>query len=283
LLTWIHSIKQFMQDHVLGLFFKRPKNTDQLITFLRHCTTYHLLDAHSLRMMEGVLKIATMQIRDAMVPRAQMICLSLTQTPMECIKIIQESKHSRYPVLGEDRDDIVGILLAKDLLSILNSQQTTDHPIENIESLCHPPMFTAESKRMDELLRDFQLQHQHMAIVADEYGGVAGLVTIEDIMEEIVGDIEDEFYTEDSTISIRQEGHTYIIQGQTKITEINQKLDAQIDDTHFDTIAGLVAQKFGYIPTQGEQVQIDRWTCKVLNADERCIKLLSIQLFNPHN
>lgn len=270
---------QTLWSYMMHPFYKLPKNSNQLMALLKRCSEHNVLDGQSLRMMEGVLQIATMQIREAMVPRAQMICLTLNQSPKECIQIIKDSKHSRYPVIGENRDDILGILLAKDLLDSTLHHNRSASNTSTIKALCHAPMFTPESKRMDELLRDFQLQHQHMAIVADEYGGVAGLVTIEDIMEQIVGEIEDEFYQEDSTIPIRKDGEHYLIQGSAKISEINQTLSTQFSDAQFDTIGGVLSQKFGYIPKNQEHIEINGIVWCVLHADKRCIRLLSAQ---PH-
>ena len=259
---WLFKLRQFL--HL------SPQTPEQLITLLRHCSHQNILDGQSLKMMEGVLQTATMQVRDIMVPRAQMVCIAIADSPEHCIEVVQSAKHSRYPVIGESRDDILGILMAKDLLVYCNSPNPP-----SIESLYHSPLFTPESKRLDELLRDFQVQHHHMAIVADEYGGVAGLVTIEDVIEQIVGDIEDEFYEEEPSPLIQRDGDTFLIQGITDIETVSNTLSIPLNRQQFDTIGGLLTVQFGHIPKAHEAIHFAQYEWRVVHADERCIRLIS--------
>ena len=244
------------------------KNVSQLNHTLQLAARNNIIDAQSMRMIEGVLASTTMQVRDIMIPRSQMVCLDISQTPQECVNSIQKAKHSRYPVIGKSKDDILGILLAKDMLTFINQESNLQ-----IKDLYHKPLFTPESRKIIELMKDFQVQHYHMAIVADEYGGVAGLVTIEDIIEQIVGDIEDEFYQEDNN-TVQKVNNSYIIKGNTLIEDLNKYDSFNIPIQNFDTINGLISNAFGYIPKKGKTIKLHNFQWKIMQRDDRSIILL---------
>ena len=258
----------------LSKFSTHPKNIEQISQILKKCADKNIIEDKSLKMMEGVLQTSKIRVRDIMIPRAQMVCINSNQTPLECIQIIQKSKHSRYPVINEDKDDIIGFLLAKDML-IYIGEKTIQH---KLEELYHKPFFTPESKRLDDLLRDFQKNHIHMAIVADEYGGVAGLVTIEDIIEQIVGDIEDEFYQDDEQECITKFKDNFLIKGSAEVKDINIALNIIIDNpNNFDTISGVIINKFGYIPKVKESLDAYNYTWEIAAMEQCCIKSLIVK------
>lgn len=255
-------------------FSSSPKNIEQVTQLLKKCTEKNIIEEKSLKMIEGVFLTSKTRVRDIMIPRAQMVCLNTNLTPVECIKIIQKSKHSRYPIINEDKDHILGILLAKDMLIYTIKNKTK----LNLEELYHKPFFTPESKKLDDLLRDFQKHHIHMAIVADEYGGVAGLVTIEDIIEQIVGDIEDEFYKDDEQECITKFKNNYIIKGSAEIKDIEVSLNININNPNqFDTISGLIINKLGYIPKSKDSINLYNYKWEVVSMKNCCIKSLIVK------
>jgi magnesium and cobalt transporter len=248
-----------------------PQDREQLVDVLRDAEQRNLLNRDALTMIEGVMQVSEMQVRDIMIPRAQMVTLDRDAGPEEWMPIVIESAHSRFPVIGDNKDEIVGVLLAKDLLSYYANQQSTFNMRDNLR----PAVFIPESKRLDVLLREFRASRNHMAIVVDEYGGVAGIVTIEDVLEQIVGEIEDEHdYDEDTAILALGENE-FTVKALTPIDDFNEYFNTDFDD-EFDTIGGLVLNRFGHMPKRGEIVYIGPLSFKVLRADMRRIHLINV-------
>lgn len=254
---------------------REPQDREQLVALLRDAEQRNLLDAQALGIIEGALQISAMQVRDIMIPRAQMVVVEQDATLEEFLPLIIESGHSRFPVIGENRDEVIGILLAKDLLNYNFSKQPTRFQIRDI---LRPTVFVPESKHLNTLLQELRLNRNHMAIVVDEYGGVAGLVTIEDVLEQIVGEIEDEYDIDDEEFIKKHNETQYIVKALTPIEEFNQYFNVSLDDSEFDTIGGIVMQTFGHLPKRGEITTIDRFRFKVLSADNRRILLLRVTL-----
>jgi magnesium and cobalt transporter len=249
------------------------EDRDDLVQQLREAQGRGLIDAEALRMLEGVLGVAELQVRDIMVPRAQMVAVRRDEPLEKLLPAIIESGHSRYPVMDDDRDDIVGILLAKDVLRVYAAGGSEGF---DIRECMRPAVVVPESKRVNVLLKEFRRSRNHMAIVVDEYGGVSGLVTIEDAIEQIVGDIDDEFDV-DEEHDIRREGERqFLVRGATPIAEFNDFFGVALSDEAFDTVAGLVMQKLGRMPRRGESVQVEGMEFKVLRADRRRIEALKV-------
>jgi magnesium and cobalt transporter len=249
------------------------QDREQLVEDVREAGERGVVDADSVEMIEGVLEVADLHVRDIMVPRSQMIVLERDAPPEDLLPIVVESGHSRFPVIGDDRDQVVGILLAKDLLRYFAEGGQQDFDIREV---VRPAVFVPESKRLNVLLKEFRKNLHHMAIVVDEYGGVAGLVTIEDVIEQIVGDIADEYDVEED-LPIRREGERqYAVKALTRIEEFNDFFGTELSDEEFDTIGGLVANAFGKLPRRGETVRIDDLEFRVLRADRRRIDLLRV-------
>ena len=245
----------------------------EVIEYLRDAALRGVIEGDALAMLEGVLGVADIQVRDIMVPRAQMTVLNRDDESDRLLKTVIESGHSRFPVMDEDREKIVGILLAKDLLRLAVSNDDT---LFDIKEFMRPTVFVPESKRLNVLLREFRRSRVHMAIVADEYGGVAGLVTIEDVIEQIVGDIDDE-HDIDEAENIRKDGERqYIVRGQTPIDEFNEYFQTELSDDEFDTVAGLVMKQLGRLPRRGESLQLADCDLKVLRFDRRRIDSLRL-------
>jgi magnesium and cobalt transporter len=249
----------------------------EVIEYLRDATLRGVIEGDALPMLEGVLAVSDIQVRDIMVPRAQMTVLNRGDEGAALLKTVIESGHSRFPVMDEDREKIVGVLLAKDLLRL-----AAQHPVDgedvqfDIKEFMRPPVFVPESKRLNVLLREFRRSRVHMAIVADEYGGVAGLVTIEDVIEQIVGDIDDE-HDIDEDVNIRKDGERqYIVRGQTPIDEFNEYFQTELSDDEFDTVAGLVMKQLGRLPRRGETLQLADCEVKVMRFDRRRIDTLRL-------
>ena len=259
--SWFMRLKQFLQVE--------PKNKEQLISLLRDAQIRALIDAETLDMIEGVILFSQMKVRDIMLPKKQMACVPQEATLDEIIDIVTLSGHSRFPVTGDSKDEVIGILHAKDLLRF---------QAKNIEfdlfDIIRQATIVPESKRLDALLSEFRNNRNHMAIVVDEYGAVAGFVTLEDIIEQIIGDIEDEFdIDEEAYIKAHGDAH-YIIKAHTPIEEFNEQLQTEFSDVSYDTIGGIVMACFGYLPKRGETITINQFEFKVINADARRIKLL---------
>jgi magnesium and cobalt transporter len=251
-----------------------PKDRQELIELLRDAQRRNLLDADALSMIESVLQVSELQVRDIMIPRAQMVVVNRDDTPADILAIIVESGHSRFPVIGENRDEVVGILLAKDLLRYrLDGGQRFD-----IRDVLRPAVFIPESKRLNVLLNEFRASRNHMAIVVDEYGGVAGMVTIEDVLEQIVGDIADEHDIEEGSFIRRRSDTVYIIKALTPVEDFNAYFGTGFSDDEFDTIGGLVTHAFGRLPKRGETVTLSQLRFKVLRADSRRVQLLELSV-----
>lgn len=254
-------------------FAHEPKNRKELLEVLREAHQNKLFDSEALAIVEGAIQVADLQVRDIMVPRSQMMSIKANQSPQEFLPAIIEAAHSRYPVVGESLDDVIGILLAKDLLPLILSGE---HTRFDIKTLLRPATFVPESKRLNVLLREFRANHNHMAVVIDEYGGVAGLVTIEDVLEQIVGDIEDEHDVEEERFIKPLPSGDFLVKALTPIESFNEAFDAQFSDEEFDTVGGLVVSTFGHMPKRNEVTEIGEFRFRVLNADSRRIHLLRL-------
>ncbi|WP_112297604.1 HlyC/CorC family transporter [Pseudomonas luteola] len=257
-------------ERIVQAFAHEPKSRQELLELLREAHENKVLDSEALSIVEGAISVADLQVRDIMVPRSQIISVKAHQTPQEFLPAVIEAAHSRYPVIGETPDDILGVLLAKDLLPlIIHGDQTFD-----LKTILRPATFVPESKRLNVLLREFRTTHNHMAIVVDEYGGVAGLVTIEDVLEQIVGDIEDEHDVEEESFIKPLPSGDFIVKALTPVQAINDFFDTEYPDQDVDTVGGLVMSAFGHLPRRNEEVVIDDFRFRVLNADGRRIHLL---------
>jgi magnesium and cobalt transporter len=244
----------------------------EVIEYLRDAAMRGVVEGDALAMLEGVLGVADIQVRDIMVPRAQMTVLNGSDEGYSLLATVVESGHSRFPVMDEDREKIIGVLLAKDLLRL----QVNDSTPFDIKEFMRTPVFVPESKRLNVLLREMRRSRVHMAIVADEYGGIAGLVTIEDVIEQIVGDIDDE-HDVDEDVNIRKDGdRQYIVRGQTPIDEFNEYFQTELSDDEFDTVAGLVMKQLGRLPRRGETLQLADCEVKVMRFDRRRIDTLRL-------
>lgn len=269
-----HSSKPSWFERLSKALLREPQDREQLISLLREAEQRDLIDSNALAMIEGVLQISEMQVRDIMIPRAQMVVIEQEKEPEQFLPMVIESGHSRFPVIGENRDEVVGILLAKDLLSYrLDPKQRF-----LIRDLLRPTVFVPEGKHLNTLLQEFRLNRNHMAIVVDEYGGVAGLVTIEDVLEQIVGEIEDEYDIDEETFIKKISDNQYTVKALTPIEEFNEYFSAKLSDEEFDTVGGLVMQAFGHLPKRGEVTTIRHFRFKVLHADNRRIRLLRVTL-----
>jgi magnesium and cobalt transporter len=250
-----------------------PRDLAQLSDLLADAKDRGLIEADVLSMMEGVLQVSTTQVRDVMVPRAQMVVVQREDPPEKILPTVIESGHSRFPVVGEDRDEVVGILLAKDLLRYFAEDAAASF---DIRECLRPAVFIPESKRLNVLLREFRNSHNHMAIVVDEYGGVSGLLTIEDVLEQIVGDIGDE-YDVDEVEGIHKEAErTFAVPALTRIEEFNDVFDTRFSDEDADTIGGLVLHELGRMPRRGEAIELGGLELKVLRTDRRRIETLRV-------
>src|ERR1039457_387077 len=249
-----------------------PRDLAELIEVLRAVSERGLFDGDALVMLEGVLSVADMQVRDIMVPRSQIVFVERDELPDRLVALVVESGHSRFPVIGEDRDQILGILLAKDLLRL---QAAGDESFE-IREYMRPVVFVPESKRLNVLLKEFRLSHNHIAMVVDEYGGVCGLVTIEDVIEQIVGEIDDEHDVEDDQTIRREGAKEFTVRALTPIGDFNHYFGTAFSDEECDTIGGLLMQEFGRLPRRGETIQVGELEFRVVRADRRRIHLLRV-------
>ena len=264
--SWIDKIGQ--------LFSSEPRNRHDLEDVLSVAAENEVIDEDARSIMEGAMQVSDMQARDIMIPRAQMMVIKAESTLEEILPQIIRSAHSRYPVIGDSPDDVLGILLAKDLLPQILNKDLSEF---RIEDLLRPTVVVPESKRLNVLLREFRENRNHMAIVIDEYGDVPGLVTIEDVLEEIVGEIEDETDAESDRFIRRISDEDFFIKALTPIDEFNDYFGTRFSDEEFDTIGGLVIQALGHMPTRNEVAVIDRFEFKVINADQRKIHSLRMR------
>ena len=251
------------------------KDRSQLVAMLGEAQQRGVLDSDAFAMLEGVLAVADLQVRDIMIPRVQMVCLYRDDPIARILPAVVESGHSRFPVLDGDRDDVVGILLAKDLLRLFAGATPAKF---DMREYMRPVVFVPESKRLNVLLKEFRGNRNHMAIVVDEYSGVAGLVTIEDVIEQIVGDIDDEFDVEDDQNIRREAEHQFSVRGSTRIDEFNQFFKIALPEGEFDTVAGLVMKQFGRMPRRGESVTLGELEFRVLRTDRRRIDSLRVTI-----
>ncbi len=260
-------------EHISTLLSRKPEDREQLLALLHSAYERNLLEADALAMIEGVMQVSEMQVRDVMIPRSQMDTIDISEKPEGFIPFVMETAHSRFPVTDGSKDQIIGVLLAKDLLRYYASREEF-----NIRDMLRPVIYIPESKKLNILLKDFRSNRNHIAIVVDEYGGVAGLVTIEDVLEQIVGDIEDEydFDEDDAYIVADTDGH-YRVRAIAEISSFNETLGATFSDKEFDTIGGLVINKFGRLPKNGESIIIEDFNFTVMRADSRRLHLLKVE------
>ena len=266
--SWLEKLAQ--------AFAQEPKTRKELFELLREANRNKLLDNDALAIVEGAIQIADLQVRDIMIPRSQMISIKACQTPEEFLPAIIDAAHSRYPVIGENNDEVLGILLAKDLLPLILKKPGKF----DLRSMLRPCNFVPESKRLNVLLKEFRANHNHMAVVIDEYGGVAGLVTIEDVLEQIVGDIEDEHDVEEDSYIRPLPTGDYIVKALTPVDDFNDFFNSGFSEDEFDTIGGVVMSAFGHLPKRNEIIEVDRMRFRVLNADSRRLHLLRITPLN---
>jgi magnesium and cobalt transporter len=259
-------------ERLSSLLMREPGDREQLVELLRSAHSRNLLDADALSMIEGVLTVSEMQVRDIMIPRAQVDFIDINEPIEKFIPQVISTAHSRFPVIDQNRDDVIGILLAKDLLRHYAGEEGF-----NVREMLRPAVFVPEAKRLNVLLREFRASRNHMAIVIDEYGGVAGLVTIEDVLEQIVGDIEDEYDFDEASDNILPEpGGRYRVKALTQIADLNAALATNFSDDAADTAGGLVIAELGRLPKRGETVLIDGMRFQVLRADSRRVYTLLV-------
>lgn len=268
--TWLDRIGQ--------AFGAEPQDRAALVAMLRDCERRGLVDADALAMAEGALHVGDLQVRDIMVPRAQMVVIEEALAPEAFVGAVIESGHSRFPVIGDSRDEVRGILLAKDLLAYFSSDNKSTLELDD---LMRPAVIVPESKRLNVLLREFRQSRNHMAIVVDEYGGIAGLVTIEDVLEQIVGEIDDEHDIEEDHEIRRLERGEYMVKARTSIEDFNEYFHTHYDDEAVDTIGGLVIKAFGHLPVDGEACEIEGVSFEVVRADKRRVHLLRVLGAHP--
>jgi magnesium and cobalt transporter len=264
--SWLDRLSFFLSD--------RPSTKEELLEQIRQAEEDQILDREALDTIEGALQMSHMQVRDIMVPRPQMAVVKADQSTTEFMQTITETSHSRFPVIGESPDEVLGILLAKDLLPLAFAKQMDDF---DLNAMLRKPIFVPESKRLSILLNEFRTNRYHMAIVLDEYGGVAGLVTIEDVLEQIVGEIEDETDAEEDDSNIRPfADNGFLVKALTTIEDFNDHFGTYYDDSEFDTIGGIVTQQFGHLPAKDEDTEIGSLSFRILAADNRRIRLMQV-------
>jgi len=268
--------KPTLLERIGAILMREPEDRDQLLELLQSSYERNLMDADALAMIEGVLQVSELQARDIMVPRAQMDVVDINDTPEVFLPKVIESGHSRFPVIGESKDDVIGILLAKDLLRYYAGHES------NVRDMLRPAVFIPESKRLNVLLKDFRRARNHMAIVVDEYGGVAGLVTIEDVLEQIVGEIEDEYDFDETEAQILLDRNgLYRVKAQTSIEDFNATFGTEFSDDEYDTIGGLLLNRFGRLPKRGEEIELDGLRFRVQRADSRRLHSLLVEKLSP--
>lgn len=269
--TWLGRITQMLQGE--------PQNKEELVEVIADAQERALIDPETQEMIQGVLSVSELKVRDIMIPRSQMITLDVDESLEQQLPVMVESSHSRFPVICEDKDHVEGILLAKDLLPLILSKADA---LPKIRDYLRPAIVVPESKRVDTLLNEFRQKRYHMAIVIDEYGGVSGLVTIEDILETIVGEIEDEHDEEEDQQDIRQlSKHVYTVQALTPLDEFNEYFSTDYDTQEADTIGGIILHAFGHMPSRGETIDIAPLQFKVTNSDNR--RIIQLQVSVPKN
>jgi magnesium and cobalt transporter len=267
------ALRPTLLERLSAFLTREPEDREELLELLHGAFEHKLLDADALSIIEGALQVSEMTVRDIMIPRAQMDVVSIDEDPSQFIPFVLETRHSRFPVIGETKDDVVGILLAKELLNFYANAEAF-----NLRDTLRPAVFVPESKRLNVLLRDFRANRNHIAIVVDEYGGVSGLITIEDVLEQIVGDIEDEYDFDEAEDNIIPEANgSYRVKAQTEITDFNETLGSDFGSDEFNTVGGLVLQAFGRLPKRGETANIGDFRFKVIRADSRRLYTLQVE------
>ena len=266
------SSRPSLLERLSAFLTREPEDRDELLHLLHSAHDRNMFDADALAIIEGALQVSDMQVRDVMVPRAQMDVVSLDDSVEDITRFVIHAAHSRFPVIGEGKDDVLGILLAKDLLRVFAGESF------NLREMLRPAVFVPESKRLNVLLRDFRVSHNHMAIVVDEYGGVAGLVTIEDVLEQIVGDIEDEYDFDETADNIRgDQAGRYRVKAATEIEDFNEAFSTTFSDAEYDTVGGLLIRKLGRLPKRNEVIELEGLRFQVLRADSRRIHSLLVE------
>jgi magnesium and cobalt transporter len=265
-------------DRLSSAFSGEPSTRDDLVALLRDAQADGLIGSDTLRMMEGAIAVSDLTVGDVMIPRAQMVSLPIEEKFLELMKQVVESGHSRFPVHGENKDEILGILLAKDLLRGV----VADHGPGNVRELLRPAVLIPESKKLNLLLKEFRLSRNHMAIVVDEYGGVAGLVTIEDVLEQIVGEIDDEHdVAEDEAVLISAQANgQYVVDALTPISDFNERFGADFSDDEYDTVGGLVTAAIGHLPETDEELTLGRFAFRVAKADARRVHAFHVGILS---
>ena len=253
--------------------FSEPRDRKELIALLQQAKDRALFDTEALAMMEGVLQVSDLQVRDIMIPRAQMVVVERDAELSQVLPVVVESAHSRFPVIDDDRAEVVGIMLAKDLLQYCGDAA----PRFKMRDIVRSAVFVPESKRLNVLLREFRASRNHMAIVIDEYGSAAGLVTIEDVLEQIVGEIEDEYDFDEGAFILKRGANNYTIKAHTTIEDFNEYFGVTFDDSDYDTIGGLTINAFGHLPSRGESVDVGGFHFTVVRADSRRVRLLNVE------
>jgi magnesium and cobalt transporter len=272
------SGKKTWMGRISKVFSSEPRDRKELKELINESFEKGILDGEAVAMIDGAMAVSEMQVRDAMVPRSHMIVISLETTMEEFLPMVLESGHSRFPVIGEDRDEVEGILLAKDLLRFYAEE---NGPFD-LKALLRPAVVIPESKRLNMLLRDFRASRNHMAIVVDEYGGVSGLITIEDVLEEIVGEIDDEHDEEEEAPILELGNNKYRIDALAEIEELNGVFSCDLSDEDYDTVGGLLLAEFGRVPEMGEEVVLaERFHFRVTAADNRRIVMLEMNDLKP--
>lgn len=266
------SSKPSLLERLSALLTREPEDREELLHLLHSAHDRNLFDADALAIIEGALQVSEMQVRDVMIPRAQMDVVNLADSVEDITRFGINAAHSRFPVVGEGKDDVVGILLAKDLLRVFAGEAF------NLRDMLRPAVFVPESKRLNVLLRDFRVSRNHMAIVVDEYGGVAGLVTIEDVLEQIVGDIEDEYDFDETADNIRlDQAGRYRVKAGTEIEDFNEAFSTTFSDAEYDTVGGLLIRKLGRLPKRNEVVDLEGLRFQILRADSRRVHSLLVE------
>ena len=266
--NWLVRLSHFLS--------RQPEDREELIEILHAAYERNLMDADGLAMIEGVLQVGEMQVRDIMIPRSQMDVVDINEAPEQFLPRVIEAAHSRFPVVDGEKDNVLGILLAKDLLRLQIGEEL------DMRDTLRPAIFIPESKRLNVLLKEFRASRNHMAIIVDEYGGVAGLVTIEDVLEQIVGDIEDEYdFDETEDNIIRDKTGRYRVKAATEIADFNAAMGTDFSDEDYDTFGGLVLSRFGRLPKRGESIEFDGFKVQVLRADSRRVHTLVVERTTP--
>jgi magnesium and cobalt transporter len=269
------SQRKGMLDRLAALFSDEPEDLSELMDMLRDAANRRLFDDDALNIIFGALHVADMHARDIMIPRSALVVVQEHQEPADLLPIIIEARHSRFPVVGDDMDDVKGILHAKDLLPLVLDG---DHSRFSMKDCIRPATVVPESKRLNVLLQEFRTTRNHMALVVDEYGQISGAVTIEDVLEQIVGEIEDEYDVDDDSFVKQLSSHSFHVKASATIEDFNEHFGTSIPDEEFDTIGGVVLQAFGHLPERGETVDIDELHFEVLNADSRRLRLLRVNV-----